>query len=136
MTRWRKHSRTAQQDPTTGLYNRTAQFVHHFALLLYCFQILTTTDEMTVEFQTPLDLYQYGAIIFYAGYGVLCWFLFKPYCRHIYFRGNYPQNPRWRGAVGGAKRWTEEFHSTDAVMDYMTRGEVSSYFSANSSPLL
>jgi hypothetical protein len=76
---------------------------------------------MTADFETSLDLYQYGAASFYAGYGVLCWFFFRWYCRNIYFRGSYPENPRWAGAAGGKKRWTE-FHDTDGPTDYMVRG--------------
>jgi len=76
---------------------------------------------MADDFTTSLDLYQYGAASFYAGYGILCWLFFKVYCRHVYFRGSYPANPRWAGAAGGKKRWTE-FHDTDGPTDYMVRG--------------
>jgi len=76
---------------------------------------------MSDDFKTSLDLYQYGSIIFYGGYGILCWFFFKWYCRTIYFRGWFSEKPRWHGAEGGAKRWTN-FHEKDGAVDYMARG--------------
>ena len=72
---------------------------------------------------TSIDLYMWGSFLFYLGYGILCFFLFKTYCRYVYFRGNYPENCRslWHGARAGQPRWTE-FHDMDGPMDYMTRG--------------
>ena len=73
------------------------------------------------EIKTSLDTYKWGSFLFYLGYGLLCIFIFKTYCRNVYFRGNYPHNPKWHGAESGKPRWTE-FHDKDGPMDYMTRG--------------
>jgi hypothetical protein len=32
---------------------------------------------MTTSFKTTLDVYQYSAVAFYSGYGLLCWFAYK-----------------------------------------------------------
>tara|TARA_B100002019_G_C21234311_1_gene581882 strand:- start:328 stop:786 length:459 start_codon:yes stop_codon:yes gene_type:complete len=51
------------------------------------------------------NAFHYSAIIFYGAYGLLCCFFYKPYCEHIYFRGNW-----------------KDFHNTDKIMEYMTIG--------------
>lgn len=46
-----------------------------------------------------------SCILFYLVYGLLCFFMYVPYCKHIYFRG------RWNNA-----------HSQDKILEYFAIG--------------
>ena len=80
-----------------------------------------TNTTLSLAVNSSIETYQWGAGLFYGVYGILCLFIFKQYCKYIYFRGYYPKNVKWHGAREGESRWTD-FHNNDGPMDYMTRG--------------
>ncbi len=51
------------------------------------------------------DIFHISCIIFYTVYGLLCMFLYRPYSRYIYFRGNWNDN-----------------HDKDKILEYYAFG--------------